>query len=559
MIKDQFVVTQILEMIETLIEASEYLGNLVSENNYVVFENISSDINNMISSIHNAMLNIKEKENVYTNIDIACESAQYSLSRIMILSKARSQNTMKKIEFELIPILEDMYLQLYFWGCIYPEPKKMKDYYENEILRLCSNKYIDQAEKNGNYKYDISIIITGYNKLEYTKICIENFLKYVPSDINYELILINHGSTDNTKEYFESIAPTKQLDILKNGSSPSVGFRIIEGKYFLSISNDVLITKDSIANMIRCIESDENIAWVVSSTPNVSNLQAIESNYNNIEDMHKFACKNNKSNPYRWEQRTRLCNPIDIRRSNICLSSSGIGWGGYFHSSTMMSFPDDKLSLLLRRKGYKIVLAKDSYCYHFGSITLKDETKEYKGKAGNDGQQAFYDVGRKEFQEVFGIDPWGIGYCWDPALIQHLPCHESGHVDILGINCGIGSNPLKIKESIKENTHNLDVITYNVTDEECHIEDLKGVSDIAEYINDFSCINDVFGDKKFKYIIFESKLETYKNPLEIIFTLKNRTINDGIIAIKTMDKSLKLKIKNSYSKAIQSKDWLIIK
>ena len=117
------------------------------------------------------------------------------------------------------------------------------------------------------------MIVLGYNKLEYTKLCVENLLKYIPDNINYELILINHGSTDNTKMYFEQIAPTKQLDILKNGGSPTASIRIVEGKYTMSISNDVIVTKNAIENMIRCIESDDNIAWVVPSTPNMCNTK----------------------------------------------------------------------------------------------------------------------------------------------------------------------------------------------------------------------------------------------------------------------------------------------
>ena len=131
-----------------------------------------------------------------------------------------------------------MYLQLYFWCSVYPDKKRIHEYYNNELISLCHNKYIDEAEKNGVYKYDLSIIVVGYNKLEHTKLCVENLLKYIPNNINYELILLNHGSTDNTKEYFEYVSPTKQLDLLKNGGSPTAVNRIVEGKYLLAISND---------------------------------------------------------------------------------------------------------------------------------------------------------------------------------------------------------------------------------------------------------------------------------------------------------------------------------
>ncbi|NFH01104.1 glycosyltransferase [Clostridium botulinum] len=559
MIKNQSIVKQILELNDTLIETTEYLYKIAKEHDFTAFENISTDMNDLINSIYNIIVNIKNEENLIISMDIACESVQDSLNRIIMLSKTRSQKLFDKIEFELIPLLQEMYLQLYFWGCIYPDREKMKYYYNNEMKKLSSNKYTNESEKKGKYKYELSIVVIGYNKLEYTKLCIESLLKYLPNDINYELILINHGSTDGTKEYFESIAPTKQVDIMKNGSLVSVIARIIEGKYHLIISNDVLVTENAISNMIKCMESDENIAWIVSSTPNVSNYQAINASYTDMDEMYKFASENNISDSYRWEQRPRLCNPISLCRSKTFLSTNGICFTGYFHSSTFLAFPDDKLSLLLRRNGYKMILAKDAYCYHFGSITVNDDMAKYKDKNGNIGGQAFLNEGRQEFYNAFGIDPWETGCCFNEELFKYLPCNDTKHVDILGINCGIGSNPLKVKESIKEIAHNLDVTIYNITDEENYIEDLKGISNVAEYINSCEYIDKIFTGKKFKYIIFESKVETYKDPVLIISELKKRLVEDGIIGIKTLDKNLQINIKNNFLNSIQSNEWIILK
>ncbi|WP_252234156.1 glycosyltransferase [Clostridium sp. ZS1] len=559
MIKNQSIARQMLEIIDTLIEEAESLHKTAKEHDFITFENIYTDMHDLINSIYNIIANIKNEENLIISTDIACESIQDSLNRIIMFSKTRSQKLLDKIEFELIPFLQDVYLQLYFWGCVYPDKEKMKYYYNNEMKKLSSNKYINESEDKGKYKYELSIVVHGYNKLEYTKLCIESLLRFLPNDINYELILLNHGSTDGTKEYFESIAPTKQVDIMKNGSFVSVIHRIIEGKYYLSISNDVLVTKNAISNMIKCMESDENIAWIVPSTPNVSNYQAINSNYTDMDEMYKFASDNNVSNIYRWEQRPRLCNPIDLCRSKSFLSTNGICLAGYFHSTTFFSFPDDKLSLLLRRNDYKMILAKDVYCYHFGSITVNDDIAKYKDKNGNIGGQAFLNEGRQEFYNAFGIDPWGTGCCFNEELFKYLPCNDTKHVDVLGINCGIGSNPLKVKESIKEIAHNLDVTIYNITDEENYIEDLKGISNVAEYINSCEDIDRIFTGKKFKYIIFESKIETYKDPLLIISELKKHLVEDGIIGIKTLDKNLQINIKSNFLNSIQSDEWIILK
>lgn len=556
MYKNETLVNKMLEMTDTLIEASGYLNDFFINNKYGEFKNICYDMMDMLYSVFTVLNDMKKQDDI-VGVEIICESAMDSLKRINSYFNSRSNRVVNKIEFELIPILQEMYKYLYFWGLTYGNKIKEKDYYENKMLSMCTNKYIDYYEQCGKYKYDLSIVVIAYNKLEYTKLCIENLIKYVPCQLNYELILVNHGSNDGTREYFEMISPTKQLDILKNGGGVLAISRIVEGKYVLTISNDVVVTENSIENMIQCIESDEKIAWVVPSTSNVSNFQAIESDYTNWDEMYDFCKKNNVSNPYRWEQRAKLCNPIDLIRSKSLYSLEGIGYGGYFHSKNIFSFPDDKEALLLRRNGYKMVLAKDAYCYHFGSVTLKEEIVNCKDE--NTNKNVFYEQGRAEFKEAFGIDPWGTGFCWDPQLFAYLPCNDTDHVDILGVNCGIGSNPLKIRESIKENVHNLDAVIYNVTDEQCYVEDLKGVSDIAQYVESIENLPEALDNTDFKYIVLESNLEKYKEPTTIVEKLKQRLKKEGILAVKCSEKYLKAKVVAKYPNSIEAGQWIILK
>ena len=58
----------------------------------------------------------------------------------------------------------------------------------------------------------VSIIIPCFNAVKYSKECIESIL--LQTNIKYELILINNGSTDGTKKYFDTLK--KQLKPNKN-------------------------------------------------------------------------------------------------------------------------------------------------------------------------------------------------------------------------------------------------------------------------------------------------------------------------------------------------------
>lgn len=534
MIRNQDVAKQILDTINAGIEGTEYLYSALQEGNYALYETLVNDLYQLIAALQENADALKEEESELS-LPAASASIKESLLRIYQYAKQDVGKALHKIEFEMLPLLEEMRGNFYFWGMVYPDKEKLQNYYEKERLQYFQNYYLEEALKTGEYRYEVSIIVIGYNKLEYTQMCVDSLLKYLPEGLSYELILLNHGSTDGTKEYFESIHPHKQLDIAVNGGGAGIVDRIAEGKYMLVVSNDVIVTANAIDNMLKCIRTDEKIAWVVPSTPNISNLQTIPLEYTTIEEMWKAAEENNVSNPYRWEQRVRLCNPIEVKRTDAFQTYTG----GYFHSKIARAFPDDRKSLLYRRKGYKLILAKDAYCYHFGSITIKSEMQKM-------GEAQVYLKGRKDFYRAFGVDPWGKGMCYDYDLFQELPCDKVGSVRILGINCGLGSNSLKIKENLKEKVHNLDTTLCNYTMEKEYIKDLEGISDEVKFTASWEEINKCVQGKKFDYILIEDGLENQGKPKEILERVSASLNKEGYMIVKLNNEVLIQWVKEKY-------------
>ncbi|MDR2558107.1 MAG: glycosyltransferase, partial [Oscillospiraceae bacterium] len=371
MLKNQELAGQVLNSVQLAQEAVLELANAIITKDSQTLQILTDDIRALFSYLYEIGADIS-KENTDVNLDDICITLTDSLDRLLMFAKVDPQKAFHKIEFELLPLLQHGYQYFYFWGCVYPDMQRMKNYYENEKKLLLKNTYLEESEKSGKYKYELSISVLAYNKLDYTKQCVESILKTVPKDLNYELILINHGSTDGTKEYFESINPTKQLDVKVNGTLGYSIARIVEGKYFISVSNDIIIGENAIKNMLQCLKSDPKIAFVVPTTSNVSNLQTIPADYSSPVEMQAFAKTNNQYDPFRHEQRTRLCDPVSAYKMSAAINDIGI-FGHFFFKK--LAFPDDVISMLFRRAGYKNILAKDAYCHHFGQITLRDEIK----------------------------------------------------------------------------------------------------------------------------------------------------------------------------------------
>lgn len=548
-------IDELLEAINDSIEKSCDLINLAKKNKYVDFQKEASDLMDILNILNKNFEKDKFKKDI-ANCTKISKSIIHSLKCILLYEKTRSDKMISKIEFELIPLIQELKVYLFYYGKACKDVEIKNEYFNKLMPELCSNKYIDEYEKNGKYKYDLSIIVVGYNKLEYTKMCINSLLENMPSNINYELILVNNGSSDETKEYFESLAPTKQLDIYVNGGGLFSISRIIEGKLFIMISNDIIIGKNAIYNMLACINSDEKIAYVVPSTPNISNYQDVqEAKYTNFVELNEFFEKNNISNPNRWEERVRLCNPVTVGRSCLFYGKNGVFYNRYYSENNNIAFPDDKISLLLRRRGYKLILAKDAYCYHFGSITIKDDVRKINEKE----KINVYDLGRKEFYQFFNVDPWGKGFCYDLELSKRIKkyiCNEMDSIDILGIDCGFGSNPLKIKELYKEKNYQGKITLTNITSENSTYLDLKGISDYTYEISRDTIRCDEIANNKYDYIVVEKDMiDDWRKLCNEISDYKK---NKGIICIKGIGEDTIDYVKSKFNIIDMFENWVIL-
>ncbi len=536
MLKNQPLATRILENIETLIKSANYMYKCISVKKYDQVEVTGIDIITMLKELYPVVNKIKE-EIPFISAPVSCENLIYSTNNIITLVREHSDKSLSKIEFELIPILQEFYYDFYFFTCVFGDKEKEKKHYAEEFIQMGVNSYIEESTKTDNYKYDVSIYVLAYNKLEYTKQCVESIIKYTPSDIKYELFFIDNGSSDGTKEYFESFKCNKNIYLLKNTfCDVRAARRICEGRYVLSISNDVIVTENYLNNLIKCIESDPKIAMVVPTTPNISNLQTIPAQYSNLEEMNSFAKTNNISDPTRWEERTRLCNPLALYRSDVLFSSRGVSAvDKYFVYS---EFGDDALALRLRRAGYKLILAKDCYCHHFGSVTLREaQVKENT-----------LEKSRKLFIDRYGVDARSAGFCYDIKLMEELNIKEKGKVNILGINSGFGSNPLKIKTLHKE-AGNQDVDLFLITDDERYIPDLQLYSHNVKHVNE---IADSFYDILFDYILLEGSVEKIINISNNFNKIRSKLIKGGTLAIcSTNDKESEILNKLNSDKIIK--------
>jgi GT2 family glycosyltransferase len=392
----------------------------------------------------------------------------------------------------------------------------------------------------------VSIVVLAYNHLDYTKLCIESLYRYT-SHIDFELITINNGSTDQTKEYFEALPHQKKISFAENiGVDKAInqGFRIAEGKYTVNVSNDLVLTTNWLDNLLICAESDEKIGMVVPASSYSSNCQQLDLGYKNLAEMQEMAKAHNVSSPLKWEERLRLITYTCLIRTNLQKE-----FGGFDEDFNPGGFDDDALCFKVRRAGYKLILAMDTFVHHFGSVTFQVEY------AKND----IYVKNRKLFNDKFGVDVWSVCFIdYNILNLASLDLKDSKEsVDILGIGLSCGATLLQLKNHLRKQGV-LDTRLWYISEGTNNMADLKTICAGCESSRN-QPLTEIYSDKSFDYIIVESDsryidIQMYYGYLmsrlkpkgQMIFTANNEQIYKRIFNTVQPDKIREIRNINNY-------------
>ena len=419
-----------------------------------------------------------------------------------------------KMEFQLFPFLRQLKEAFYFWGTIYPNKVQMDRYYQNEFARHYQNYYVREGEPA---RYRLSIVVPAYNHLETTKQCIEHLLKETDFEkLNAELILIDHGSTDGTLEYFESLGVGKVIHFKNNVRMYmfTTLFQLCQGKYFAFVSNDILVTKNWAEILENCLESDPKIIAAVPATPNISNGQGIGLPNLGAEEFVVWAAEQNKSDSSRWNDRARLMPPLGMYRT---AEVNVLGFADpVFYS---MEFWDDDFSLRARRAGYRQLVCNDVACYHFGSVTGKEAWKKENTLV----------YGRELFKAKNGIDAWGNGWGYDYQMVQLLLRDTAAqeNINVLALDCGMGDTPLQIRNELRH--RNQAGRIYQLTSQESYLPDIKLHSEQAFFTQNLvaGLLND-FDTAMFHCAVLGRNVEDYENFSQLLYAVSQRLTADGL-------------------------------
>ncbi len=367
----------------------------------------------------------------------------------------------------------------------------------------------------------VIVIVQAYGKIEKTKRCVENILRYT-KDIPFELWLLDNGSEENDiLEFFKSVdyEPKKIIRITKNITGVFAVNRLIHqltSEYFAIVNNDIIVTKNWLKNLITCMDSDPKIGAACPVSTNISNnqLEVLEG-FSDLEEMQEKAARFNKSDKRKWEERLRIIPTAMLFRREM-LDDIGVFDVGFVHD-----FGDDDFFFRARRAGYQLIVCRDTFVHHDHNIMERD-ISGLEMKRGQMGREAF----QKKYQ---GLDAWedGANHIKEFCHYSELDYEKEKQIQILGVDTRCGTPILDVKNKLKAEGYFDFMIDAFTTDLKYYF-DLNSISDYVVHDN-ISTVISRFRDKKYQFIVLGEALNSYQKPVEVLLDLMSLTASKGIL------------------------------
>lgn len=346
-----------------------------------------------------------------------------------------------------------------------------------------------------------------FNNLECIKLCIDSIRKFTTNPI--EIIVIDNGSKDGTVQWLSD-----QNDILKIYNNDNLGFpkgcnqgiELASGDNIMLLNNDVIVTPNWLNNLLKALYSDVNIGAVGAVSNYCSYHQAVQANYNNIDEIYSFADKYNTSNEDMWEARIRLIAFCMLIKREI-IDKIGL----LDERFTPGNYEDDDYSYRILSAGYKLLLCKDTFVHHFGHVSFRDN------------QQSYLDLlkeNEKKFEEKWGFNSF-YSSCIRYEIINLIDKDKNAPINVLEIGCACGATLLKIKDNFRN------AKLYGIELNENSANIAKNFAQV-EVLN-IEASNLFFNEKMFDYIIFADVLEHLSDPWEALQNIKKYLKDDGYI------------------------------
>lgn len=252
----------------------------------------------------------------------------------------------------------------------------------------------------------VSVIIPVRYRPDLTRVCIDSILTYTRQNI--EIITVQEGEDQEIfnllKSYGSRIKYVQNTSPKGFAGAMNIGISIASGDYYCFLNNDTVATPGWLEEMMLVFE-DEGVGLVTPTYTEANTRQVVD--YNN------------------GQQFDYIDDPTSLKGVCFLVKKQVIDQiGGWDESFGMGGGEDNDLCIRIKQANYKLVIARKSYIYHYGSASFRelfnndvDYSKKYAVQQFNKVREKY---SMQSKPRVFIAIPSADGFIHHELLIRLL-------------------------------------------------------------------------------------------------------------------------------------------
>jgi len=215
----------------------------------------------------------------------------------------------------------------------------------------------------------VSVVIASYNGRDLLKPCLESVFGQTYK--NYEVIIVDNGSTDGTVAFIKKYYPAVKLLFNDTNLGCTIGYNrgieAAEGEYIATLNNDLRLEPDWMEKLIMVAQKDGTIGSCASKHLSFHRSEIIDSVGISLHrGMYAFGRGRGEYDRGQYEEQTEVfcaCDAAAIFRKKM-LDEIGLFDRDFF------AYHDEvDLGWRIKLSGWKCIYVPGAVAYHVGGAT----------------------------------------------------------------------------------------------------------------------------------------------------------------------------------------------
>jgi hypothetical protein len=229
-----------------------------------------------------------------------------------------------------------------------------------------------EGSKNYSCRFPkVCVIIPNWNGEKYLRNCLSSLQDQTYP--NYEVILVDNGSTDNSVKYLREKFPNVKIIKLNKNMGYSVainsGLEQSNSKYAVVLNNDTTVEPNWLLELVTVAESDERIGScqpkiLSQSDPTVIDAVGLLINKDGVA--WQEGCQTKDTGQF-----DEIKEVIGACSASVLYLRRALSQIGMFDSDFFVLYDDVDVALRLKIAGWKCMYVPSAIVYHIGSASVK--------------------------------------------------------------------------------------------------------------------------------------------------------------------------------------------